>query len=213
MIHILRTARFILSRFYHLYRLGWFISKWKRQNTHNFTFPVNVFDSAKVSVGSETYGPLHVLNWRDKSERLVIGKYCSIASGVKFILGGNHLTSGISTFPIKRRILKMGDEAFSKGPIVIGDDVWIGTDSILLSGIEIGHGSLVAAGSVVTKSFPPFSIIGGNPARLLKKRFDNGLIETVIEDKIYSKWNNDFIKKNSAIFLKRDIEISDFENL
>ena len=144
---------------------------WRRRNRHNRTYAVRIFDPARVSVGNGSYGPLDVRFFGAADERLSIGHYVSIGEDVKFICGGNHRTDSISTYPF-RHFNNGQTEALSKGPIVIGDDVWIGTGAMILSGVTVGQGAVIAAGSVVTKDVEPYAIVGGVPARLIRYRFD-----------------------------------------
>lgn len=144
---------------------------WRLKNKNNKTLPVYLFNSSLVSVGKMSYGPLIVHESGAENESLKIGSYVSISSGVKFILGGNHNIKTFTTFPHRYMSWGMGVEATSKGPIIVHDDVWIGTDALILSGVSLGKGCIVAAGSVVTKSVPAFAVVGGNPARIIKFRF------------------------------------------
>lgn len=154
--------------------------KWRKKNPHNETTIKNIFPLEKVKVGKYTYGELNIKSWGSENEKLEIGNFVSIAEGVIFILGGNHNIKTLSTFPIKTKIFKrVNDEVFSKGKIVVEDDVWIGMNTLILSGIKIGKGAIVGAGSVVTKDIPPYSIVGGNPARVLKYRFSKEIIEKI----------------------------------
>jgi acetyltransferase-like isoleucine patch superfamily enzyme len=149
--------------------------QWRARNKHNRTFPVNdlscePFPLNKVTVGRCSYGPLRVLSYGNDSESLRIGQYCSVATGVTFILGGEHDYKNLSTFPFKYYFYKE-IESKTKGEIVLEDDVWIGTNALILSGVRIGKGAVVAAGSVVTKDVESYSIVGGNPARKIGMRF------------------------------------------
>ena len=174
--------------------------EWRKHNSHNGTNPskdmsiVN-FPIDRVEVGKGTYGELDVRCWNTDNEKLIIGNYVSIASGVKFILGGNHEYSYASSFPFKARANSQIIEATSKGPIVVEDDVWIATDSIILSGVTIGRGSIVAAGSVVTKSIAPYSVVGGNPAKHIKYRFSETIVEK-LSTVDFNKFTDSFISKN-----------------
>lgn len=205
---IIGTVRFFLSKV----KLIYYKSLWRKYNAHNNTYLNSFFDFEKVKVGNYTYGPLNIMCWNDEKEHLSIGSFCSIASGVVFILGGNHNMNSISTFPFRHFLYGDNSEAFTKGEIIIGDDVWIGTNSIVLSGVTIGQGSVVAAGSVVTKSFPPYSVIGGNPARLIKKRFSDDLINEAVSLN-YQKVNKDFILANKSIFEENSARIESIKEL
>lgn len=167
-------------------RLFLFKIKWRRQNKHNFTVAKNIFNIKLVEVGYYTYGQLNVLSWNSENEKLIIGSFTSIASDVLFILGGNHSLNTISTYPFKAMFESNINEAYSKGRIIIGDDVWIGTRATIMSGITIGNGAVIAAGAVVTKDVSPYSIVGGNPARILKYRFEPEIIEYLIENIDYN---------------------------
>lgn len=156
-------------------------SLWRKINAHNETIIKNFFDFDKVKIGKSTYGTLHVYQWGHADEKLDIGDYVSIADGVTFLLGGNHSYTGITTFPVKVKLLGHTREAQTKGPICVGDDVWIGHNALILSGVSIGQGAIIAAGSVVSKNVPPYSIVAGNPARVVKYRFPQNVIEKLMK--------------------------------
>lgn len=148
--------------------------KWRQRNRHNKTFAARFFPLDSVIVGRNTYGMLDVRSFcKNAGEMLKIGSYVSIADGVIFILGGQHQTNTITTFPLKSYFTRIDNalDSGSKGPIEIEDEVWIGMNAIILSGVKIGHGSIIGAGSVVTKSIPPFAVAAGNPAKVIKNRF------------------------------------------
>ena len=158
---------------------------YRTTNKHNNTFVANglhdkYFPLNKVVVGAHSYGPICVHSYGDEMEGLKIGNYCSISQGVTFILGGNHSTNTFTTFPFKYFFNSSEQEAMTKGPIVIEDDVWIGTNAMILSGVTIGKGAIVAAGSIVTHSVPSYALVGGGPAKLLKMRFDDVLVEKLL---------------------------------
>lgn len=175
-------------------RLLQFRRKWRKLNSDNTTIAANQFDIDTVSVGKKTYGAIRVLNW-GKDEQLKIGSYCSIAQEVMFILNAEHYTQNISTFPFRAKCLGQQREAISKGNITIDDDVWIGYRAIIMSGVHVGQGAIIAAGAVVTKDIPPYAIAGGVPAKILKFRFSEDIIKKLIEID-YSKINEKFINEN-----------------
>ena len=153
---------------------------WRQSNSHNATVAGNIFDVSRVSVGRMTYGTLFVKTFGNPREKLKVGSFVSISEGVKFILGGEHRTDCYTTFPFKVVVAGESFEAESKGPIVVEDFVWLGTDSLILSGVRLGTGSVIAAGSVVTKDVPPFAIVGGNPARLIRYRFPDAIVNRLL---------------------------------
>jgi virginiamycin A acetyltransferase len=145
-------------------------------------------------------------------DKLIIGKFCALATGIKFIMNGaNHKISGFSTYPFDifgngwERVAPQPEELPFKGDTVIGNDVWIGYEAVIMPGVKIGDGAIVAAKSVVTKEVPPYSVVGGNPANLLKKRFSEETIELLLE---ISWWNWDIekITKNLEKIVSADIE-------
>lgn len=153
--------------------------QWRRQNPHNETVWGSGNNFKNIKVGKGSYGTINVQSFQNESERLEIGNYVSIGQDVVFILGGNHQTKTFTTYPIKAKTIEpfSQDDAQTKGAIIVEDEVWIGTHSVVLSGVTIGKGAIVAAGSVVTKNIAPFSVVGGNPARFIKYRIDEELIK------------------------------------
>lgn len=176
-------------------RRYFFQREWKRNNRHNGTYVINTFPIDLVTVGKSSYGPLHVHSWGGERERLQIGNFVSIAGGVQFLLGGNHTYNTFSTFPFE------GHDAYSNGPIIVEDDVWIGTDAMILSGVKLGQGSVIAARSVVTHDVPPYAVVGGCPAKTIKFRFDAPLISEII-DFDFSKIDENFIRNHREDLLK-----------
>lgn len=170
----------LISKLCHFCSFRIHLHEYKKKNRHNTTRPVNIFRLEKINVGNYSYGSIDITDYSNSDTQLEIGHFCSIAPGVKFILGGDHITNNISTFPFKAKFGLESREAYSKGSIIIKDDVWIGVNSIILSGITIGQGAILAAGSVVTKDVPPYAIVGGNPARVIKYRFEQQVIDKLI---------------------------------
>lgn len=156
-----------------------FRKKFRANNEFNEVIPENIFPMGKVKIGRHTYGYLNFMTWGGDREGLVIGDFVSIASNVVFMAGGNHKMDSFSTFPFKVKFLNYKFEALTKGPIIVKDDVWIGFGSLVLSGVTIGQGAVIAAGSVVTKDVPPYAIVGGNPAHVIRYRFSNEKIESL----------------------------------
>lgn len=181
---------------------------WRDRNPHNETQMVRFFNIERVSVGKFTYGHLNVHYWGHPAERLTIGHYVSISEGVTFILGGNHPYKGFSTYPFKVKLLGSAREAQSKGPITVNDDVWIGTNALLLSGITVGQGAIIGAGSVVTHDVPPYAIVAGSPARVVRFRFKPEIIEKLMRID-FSTLDRENLTENSNILYR---EITD-ENI
>ena len=167
---------------------------WRKKNKNNSTRYIQIYgDMNKVHVGNYTYGDIYVAA-ENKNYELYIGSFCSIAHGVKFLLGSDHAVTKVSTFPFKYFFFSSSD-AISKGDIVVEDDVWIGEDAMILSGVSIGQGAIIAAGAVVTKDVPPYAIVGGVPAKVIKYRFEPELIEELLKID-YSKLSKEDIEKH-----------------
>lgn len=168
--------------------------KWRLENQHNQTAMGQWFDYKRVHVGNDTYGQLNVINHSETCE-LHIGHFCSVAPEVLFVVCGEHATDRISTYPFKVRYGGIKYEAVSKGNIVIGDDVWIGVRSTILSGVTVGQGAVIAAGSVVTKDVPPYAVVGGVPAKIIKYRFPEEIIGK-LEMIDYGKLTKEMIRQH-----------------
>lgn len=170
-----------------------FNKKWRKLNIDNETVPQSRFPINCIKVGRHTYGPLNILTFGNSEEQLEIGSFCSIGPDVKFLLGGEHPYRGVSTFPFKVKVCGFEYEAKTKGPIVIGDDVWIGARCTILSGVNIGTGAIISAGSTVYKDIPPYAIWGNG--KIIGYRFDEKLIEKLLNFD-YSKLEDTDIKEN-----------------
>ena len=141
-----------------------------------------------VFVGRYTYGfeNISIKQWGEGAT-LKIGSFCSIAGNIRVFLGGNHRTNWITTYPFGHVFAdELGGQHIvghpsTKGDVDIGDDVWIGEAVTIMSGVTIGNGSVLAANSTVTKDVAPYQVVGGNPARLIKERFDDELIALLNE--------------------------------
>jgi probable biosynthetic protein (TIGR04098 family) len=133
-------------------------------------------------IGDYSFGAPTVLFFKDEG-RLKIGKYCSIAAGATFVLGGNHRTDTVTTFPLGRMTGNYRPEEMprSRGDIVLGSDVWVAANAVILSGVTIGDGAVIGAGSVVIHDIPPYAMVFGNPARVMSKRFPDEIVNALLE--------------------------------
>jgi acetyltransferase-like isoleucine patch superfamily enzyme len=134
--------------------------------------------------GRHSYGELDVRTWDRTSDVVVGGNFCSIGPNVKVFVDGNHHIDTFSTFPFHIFPTTQRRQDWSpwgKATPTIGHDVWIGADVLILSGASIGDGAVVAARSVVTKPVPPYAVVAGNPARVVKYRFDDATIRDLLD--------------------------------
>lgn len=178
-----------------------------------------VKDHPKISAGEFTYihsfdeparfvdQVLYAFDFID--DRLEIGKFCSIAHGASFVLnGGNHFADRLSSYPFP--IFGCWGEPDpgpwpNKGGIIVGHDVWIGWDATIMPGVTIGHGAIIAAKAVVTSDVPPYSIVGGNPAKEIRKRLPDDIIERLL-DLAWWDWPVERIRAASDALMKTDID-------
>jgi virginiamycin A acetyltransferase len=174
-------------------------------------FLKNLVSNPKIEIGDYTYyddfenvenfekNVKYLFDFSDG--KLIIGKFCMIASDVKFIMNGaNHLTEALTSYPFA--IFGEGWEGAmdgktypSKGDLVVGNDVWIGYNATLMAGITVGHGAIIAANAVVTKNVDPYTIVGGNPAREIRKRFTTEKIDQLLKLKWWD-WDAEKITAN-----------------
>ncbi|WP_068151779.1 CatB-related O-acetyltransferase [Rhodococcoides corynebacterioides] len=142
-------------------------------------------ESGRVEVGAHTYGIPEVRLFEHDDTRIRIGRYCSIAEDVRLIAGGNHPTDRLSTFPVRMRrgLPGAGSDGHpsSKGDIIVEHDVWIATGVTIVSGVTVGTGAVVGAGSVVTRDVAPYTIVAGNPARLVRPRLDPDVAQEMLD--------------------------------
>lgn len=162
---------------YRYFKLAWFQVKWRKANKHNHTGVGTVFPIEIVNIGRNTYGTINAYYFPEVDGHLKIGNYCSIAGNVKFLLGGEHPIKTISTFPFNAYVYKENSITNKKDccNTIVDDDVWIGSDAIILSNVHIGQGAIIGAGSVVAKDIPPYAIYAGG--RIIKYRFSQNVIE------------------------------------
>lgn len=145
-------------------------------------------------------------------DRLIIGKFCALATGITFIMNGaNHKLSGFSSYPFQifgngwEEVMPQPGELPYKGDTVIGNDVWIGYQAVIMPGVQVGDGAIIAAKSVVTKDVAPYSIVGGNPAQCIRQRFDDELIQRLLEVAWWN-WSIEKITRNLKKIVAADIE-------
>lgn len=180
--------------------------KWRKKNKHNFTEIKRVCDIEKISVGNSTYGDLFFYSYGDHTCNLVIGSFCSIADNVVFLGGGEHNYKLFSTYPFKVKFMNEKTESFAKGDIIIEDDVWIGLNSMILSGVRIGRGAVIGAGSVVRRDIPPYAIYVGD--KIIKYRFEKNVINELQKIDL-KKLNKNLIQNHINLLYKPDLNVED----
>ena len=185
-------------------------------------FIKNTISNPNIIVGDYTYydDPEDAENFERNvlyhfpfiGDKLIIGKFCAIARGVRFIMNGaNHKISGISTYPFQifgngwEKVMPGPGELPYKGDTVIGNDVWIGYDALIMPGVKIGNGAIISARAVVTNDVPPYTIVGGNPARPIRQRFPEDQIK-MLETIAWWDWPVEKITRHLATIVSGDIE-------
>ncbi len=181
------------------------------ENYDKLCFLKNIINSPNIVVGEYTYyddfEDVHNFERNVRyhfdftGDKLIIGKFCMIASGVKFVMNGaNHLTDSLSAYPFaifgKGWEKAMEGKSYPlKGDTIIGNDVWIGHNATLMPGVTIGDGAIIATNSTVVKDVEPYAVVGGNPAREIKKRFPEETIEKLLRLKWWD-WSLEKINDN-----------------
>lgn len=192
-------------------KLNAFRRKWARIHKGSELIPMNCFPINVVEVGNYSYGELNIVTFDSKS-KIKIGSFVSIAQQVSFLLDVEHYTNHISTFPWRVKMLGESiPETFSKGDIVIDDDVWIGYGATIMSGVHIAQGAVVAAGAVVVKDVPAYAIVGGIPAKVIKYRFDNDVIKRLVDIK-FNIFSKELIAQNIRE-LYSDLDINNVDKM
>ena len=195
--------------------------KFPLANYERLCFLKNVVKNPNIIVGDYTYYDdfENVENFEKNvkylfdftGEKLIIGKFCMIASGVTFIMNGaNHLTDAVSTYPFaifgNGWEHSMEGKAYpNKGDTVIGNDVWIGYNATIMAGVKVGDGAIIATNSTVTKDVEPYSIVGGNPAREIRKRFSDDEIKKLLALRWWD-WDAEKITRNLQYLTELNIE-------
>ena len=146
-------------------------------------------------------------------DKLIIGKFCSIACGAKFLFNSaNHTLSSLSTYPFplffeewdldNKKVYQSWD---NKGDIIVGNDVWIGYEAVILAGVHIGDGAIIGTRALVTKDVPPYTIVGGVPAKPIKKRFSEEIISSLLDIQWWN-WSKEKIAKNIKVIQAERID-------
>jgi len=197
-------------------------------NYDKLVFLKNIIKAENIFVGEYTYfddrryGPEFfeehnvLYNYNPEKVKLVIGKFCAIAAETRFIMTGDHKLDAVSTYPFS--IFGQGWEgAFEvldlpvKGDIIVGNDVWFGYNSLVKNGVTIGNGAIIAACAVVVKDVPAYSIVAGNPAKVVKMRFDDQTIER-LQKIAWWDWDIEKINRNLKLICNLDIDLLEKES-
>ena len=185
-------------------------------------FIKNTVDNPNIIIGDYTYydDPEDSENFERNvlyhysfsQDKLIIGKFCALAKGTKFIMNGaNHQISGFSTYPFYifgngwEKAAPQDKELPFKGDTIVGNDVWIGYESTIMPGVTIGDGVIIAAKSVVVNDIPAYSIVGGNPAQIIRTRFSDATIKTLLEIAWWN-WDIEQISANLKQIVSADLD-------
>jgi acetyltransferase-like isoleucine patch superfamily enzyme len=187
------------------------IAKWYKMLV--YTFKGRPFMLSEIypqyEIGRYSYGNPKIMSGGEGAV-LKIGSFCSFASGVKIFLGGEHRIDWVTTYPFNvlwERGKHLKGHPKTKGDVIIGHDVWIGADAIIMSGVTIGHGAVIGARAVVAKDVEPYAVVVGNPARVIKKRFDDVTIQQLLE---IAWWNFDDKEIESLLPAMLSMDIQSF---
>jgi acetyltransferase-like isoleucine patch superfamily enzyme len=188
-----------------------FLCLFKKTKKLNLFFTKDYFSDNKFHIGEFTYGNPEILFENDDAN-LTIGKFCSIAENVTIFLGGNHRLDWITTYPFSALNFQFPEASnvighpATKGDVIIGNDVWIGRGVVIMSGVRIEDGAVIAAGSYVVKNVGKYEVWGGNPAKMLKKRFSDEEIKLLC-DLQWWNWDLNKIKMNVSVLCSKNFEI------
>ncbi|WP_313952392.1 CatB-related O-acetyltransferase [Accumulibacter sp.] len=162
----------------------------------------------QYQVGRGTYGVPIVHDWQEGAT-LTLGSYTSIAEQVEIFLGGHHRTEWVSTYPFPAMVPEAAGiqgYAVSRGDVLIGSDVWLCSKAIILSGVTVGHGAVIAAGAVVSQDVAPYSVVAGNPARHIRWRFPEATRQALLEA-AWWEWPEHEVRKVSPLLCSEQVEV------
>ncbi len=196
-------------------------SIYPNEQLKQIVFIKNVITRPNIQVGAYTYYDdvdgaerfeEHVTHhYECLGDRLIIGKFCAIARGIEFVMNGaNHRMQSVTTYPFNimgggwERYTPQLEELPLKGDTVVGNDVWIGQHVTVLPGVHIGDGAIIAANAVVASDVPPYCIAGGNPCRVIRKRFDDALIAYLLELRWWD-WDAERIFRHMDVLCSGDL--------
>jgi acetyltransferase-like isoleucine patch superfamily enzyme len=172
------------------------------------TLTRDVFAPLGYQAGDFTYGIPSVWRW-DEPATLVIGKYCSLSIEIVILLGGNHRSDFVTTYPFSTiadwpEASGIEGHPSSKGDVRIGNDVWIGMGALILSGVTIGDGAVIAARAVVSGDVPPYAIVAGNPARVVRMRFPDDVVRQLLRLRWWD-WDVERVRRYIPLLMQPDI--------
>lgn len=161
----------------------------------------------QYDIGRGSYGGLSVLDFGEGS-KVSIGAFCSFARGVQIFLGGEHRTDWVSTYPfsaLDQRFAGIKGHPRTRGDVVIGNDVWVGREAMIMSGVTVGDGAVIGARAVVAKDVPAYGVVAGNPATLVRSRFPPETIERLLAI-AWWRWPQERVDAAVPLLLSRDID-------
>lgn len=167
-------------------------------------------DLAQFDIGRYSWGHLRIAN-RSPGCVLKVGQFCSFAFGTEVLLGGEHRADFVTTYrfgsyqPFSEWYHPVSDNTVARGDVIIGNDVWIGHESVILSGVTLGDGVIVGAGSVVRQDVPPYAVVLGNPARVAGFRFSPEQIQALLRIKWWD-WSDERILASLGLMMSDDIQ-------
>ena len=193
----------IINRLKNKIKWNKYLKTWEEKYSDSLVKPVSYYNMDRIVIGKKSYGDLFIIDETPINVMVKIGNYCSIAPKVVFLLGAEHNINTVSTYPFKAIDYGVKKEAGSKGDIVIADDVWIGYGAIITSGVTIGQGAVIAAGAVVTKDIPPYAVVGGCPAKIIKYRLSENIRKQLLEVNIV-RFFDCFVKDDMKLVYSSD---------